>query len=320
MIKYFLFSLFTTLILISSQGYSVYRGDDDFNVKTPTKTTKNIQYHAMNDYYLQKVGTDRLALAIEQIQRNANSPEEARGLNLINALLDQQFQNLIRDFPEDIQASLTNLWNSNHWIQYSHRAEHTLEASPLGQTVVYGRQTTIMILDERIKGSPTLERLLKMIALTHVIGPRLKIIEERDFAFYRASYETQEILGNISSYWTLIQWLQFVQIGNALQKEIRQASAPLATIKYLLEYVESKSQIDGKYAINTFIATHTPQLAGNEVLRGHLQIWLNDATLRSGFLDVKPRTEKAETRIQTKIIDFQTKKIRTLKECLKSIE
>lgn len=279
--------LILALTLQSSVTQAV-RMDDSGSAteRPPSRIQKALEAKLFQEISLPKVGPDRLAIAIDRVNlklNESNSPSK----DFLTALIDQQFEGLSQPFSPEVKERLKELWRTDAWIHFSQRAEHTLESEPTGGLHGIASQYPHLFLDDRIAAAPYLLRLIKMIVLTHSIGPQLQILETQGIAFYRETYRIQASLNQISSYWTLLQWLNFVRIQKYLVKEIRSSNAPLTTIRYLLDYIDSKKTWDNKKTLNQFLSTHVPMIVKNEEALQFLQNWLDDAVLNSAYEDVR---------------------------------
>jgi hypothetical protein len=197
-------------------------------------------------------------------------------------------------------------WNDNDWMSFSKKAEHTLASRPLGEMVVYSRNNFHLYLDDKFRGTPTLLKIVKMIALTHVAQPKIMILESKGTAFYQRTYNALDTVALSTGFWTLTQWLQLMQVEKVISAEARGSQLQLMDIRNLFAEIRELNSVEPVEQLNKYIKTHHPTSMNNGQLTAFFQGWLNQvmvAPTSPGF-SAKNEAHKNEPKL-AKIISFK---------------
>lgn len=282
----------STLTLPFAQA--VRLNDDDMPVAR-TANQEALDKALYEKIKLQKMNGERFAIVLNRV-RNAlpagSSPE-----SVLNDAIELLFKDLVQEFSPEVQKSLEVKWKDSSWLLYSERTEHTMMSRPMGLSRVYGLNHFQLTLDKKFDSLPNWNRLIKMLALTHIIGPQIEILQTEGLAFYQQTYSTNETLTLTSAYWTFTQILGFVQLQKVFTSEVKRSALELGQIRSTLEVLEEQFNSDSFFLLNKYIVTQHPGSVSNNSLKKFLNQWLNDCYLQ------KPKKPK-----MAQIIDFKERK------------
>lgn len=289
------------LVLISFTAQAVRlmdEGDGPYEGKKPG--TSQVDWDGL---LLQKLITQKVNYAIvtQALNSNQNNPDSA---------LESHFSQLIKAFPDQIQSSLKEAWLRQDWIKFSPRAEHYLDASPVGESEVYGLDSFQIKLDQRLESLPLLTKLMKMITLTHVIGPQLNVLQQEGIAFYQQTYRAHKSVTEITAYWSLMLWLETMQMQKAVQTEIRASGLELLKIRSVMSQLAEITRGAPDAEFNKYIKIHHPLVLARPKLKEYLENWWRLAELEPAFgiKKTEPLKSSFEIKESARIIAFPKKK------------
>ncbi len=286
-------------LAIGNATLAVHFGVDD-EFERPRVSVKNkllLEKRLFEIFPMQKLNSQRVAFSFERAR--GKILKDSTRERLFEQALEIQFNELIQGFAEDQRETLNTHWKDAAWVTFSDRAEYSIFSRPLGEAQFFGLVNFQLVLDKRLENLPLMTKLLKMIVLTHVIGPQLMVEESEGLAFSRATYATQDFLAHTSGFWTLSLWMEFLQVAKVLESEVKSSGLELKQIRDLLENIHSFGALEPVAGLNVFIKTHYSTLVGETLLKKYMQNWLNDSITLSPFTGI---VEKGNPPKSAKII------------------
>lgn len=276
------------LYLLGFQNAFAIRIDNDATLTPHTTSIKiALEQRLLEIIPMQKVNYEKLNLSLERAK--SQQIDSSNKDKIVLSALEIQFQELILLFNSDIQTLLIQNWNDNSWLVYSDRAEHSFKSSPLGELRFIGENQFHLTLDKQLLELPILTKLIKMLALTHIMGPQLTVLRSESLAFYQQTYATQELLSMTSAYWALLQWLDLSQVEKVIALEIRTSKLEIRQIRNFLDLIKEVHNNELVASLNVYIKTqHTMFL--NKHLTNYLQKWLNESL--NEYVFTKPKIQE----------------------------
>lgn len=295
-------------LLISYESVQAVRiSDDDWRPARSVETQEALEKQLFDKVTPPLIHAGRVSFTLErERQQSKENDASLERADLIAAAVETQLGELLLQAPEDLRELLQKRWASNDWVSFSKRGEHSLASRPLGEMAVYTRNEFRLYLDDRLKDLPTLQKIIKMIAITHVVLPRLLILESEGTAFYQRTHEVLETVTLGTGFWTLTQWLQLVQVEKVISAEVRTSRLQLMDIRGMLAEIREIHSGEAVQQLNRYIKTHHRAAITNSRLKAFFQSWLNQAAASASASGVIAKNEmnKSETK-EAKIIPFK---------------
>jgi hypothetical protein len=282
--------------------------DDDWRPARSVETQEALEKKLFETIALPRVNGGRVAFTIDRTRQMVKLEELQSNDSLIDRAIETQVEELLALVPEDLREDLRTRWERKDWVSFSKRGEHTIVSRPLGEVVVHSRKEFRLYLDERLKALPTLQKLIQMIAITHVVAPRVMILETEGVAFYQRTHDALEAITLGAGYWTLTQWLQLVQVEKPLLSEIKSSPLQLSAIRSLLSEIGEVVRSEPVETLNRYIKVHHPEALKNGQMKAFFQAWLNESVIASsasGLIAKKESVQQESEPREAKIIPFR---------------
>jgi hypothetical protein len=258
---------------------------------------------------LQKMNSERFSVAIMRARNALGSDVTPK--QIFEKAIEILFEDLITEFSPAVQKVLVEKWQTMDWIIFSERNDQSINSRPVGEARVYSIDHFQLVLDKKLESLSGWQKLLKMLALTHIIGPQIQILQTEGMAFYQQTYYSSETLTMSSAFWTMAEIFGFVQFQKIFLTEVKSSGLILTEIRDLLEILQDQFKNDSFFLLNKYIVNHHPISLAHPGIKKYLNEWFKSSLRESPYPLKNAERSEVKTDFNQKkaeIISLQTRR------------